>query len=339
MDIWCLLLLAFTGITLLSVCFFCINIWHEFVPLIRLLMAFRVHVNTLAYVAVTVNRRNVLLYLRPHFSHHPVFTYTAALHDNIECLRQMHELGYVWHELTCAVAFVNGHVHCLHYAHQHGAALNLDKADQVQNAECMLYLILHGATFTDKALVNASERKDVRMFDLLLSTWGYAVSFQKLCIIAELGFHEAIDRPCQQYPDQEEMKTALQIAANCGHIEFLRVLHEKRHWPLPSSSKIHFQSSVAARTRDQIMSYLQTHTYVESECIECGMTALVHVPLQYKEVQQHPRWRKYARAGRKILDAMERAYLDPRYKWCRRGLMRDYHELMSITIKDHTATV
>lgn len=333
MDIWCSILVAYTGVTLLSLCFFYINVWQESVPLIRLwlLMALRVSVDTLAYFAVTSNSPKVILYLRELYSNNPAFTYTAALHGNIDCLRYMHELGYVWANLTCAAAFVNGNIECLQYAHQHGAMLNLEKADQVQNADCMFYLILHGATFTEKALIKACARKDLQMFDLLLSTWGYRLDFFKVCMIAQLGFHKAIDRPCKQH-DFEGMKTVMVVAANYGHVEFLRVLHEKWCWPLPSTCEVQFQSTVSARIRDQILSYLHTHTYVEAECIECGITTLLDAPLHHKAVQQHPRWRKYVRAGRKILDAMERAYLDPRHKWCRRRLLRDYTELMAITL-------
>ncbi len=110
-------------------------------------------------------------------------------------------------------------------------------------------------------------------------------------------------------------------AAHC-HASCLQYAHENGcPWDV--------QTLMNVTTCSNIHAYIKKHEVINNICIACALQKQQYdkIPWDHPSLWYHESYVKYLKARRKIQRAMERAYLDPNYKICRRRLMKDYEQL------------
>ena len=88
------------------------------------------------------------------FGHHPVplCVIIAAKHGQIECLKCLHEKGYVWNASVIAAAAGNGELACVTFLHESGCQWDASacrEAAKGGHLDCLTYLHEHGCRWDD----------------------------------------------------------------------------------------------------------------------------------------------------------------------------------------------
>lgn len=137
----------------------------------------------------------------------------------------------------------------------------------------------------------------------------------------------AIDNHCPYSSD------ILVSTAFAGHLDCVEYLHTTLNLYL-TTQPTSFQPMTTSQ--QACFAYLRQHSHIQNhKCLVCifmhPKVPILHIDWNDKVLWRVNEARKYLFARYKIYKAMERAYLDPDYLWCRRRLMRDFDTLCEIT--------
>ena len=100
---------------------------------------------------------------------------SAAEKGHIDCLTQIHEVGFSWDEEVCEVAAGNGHLKCLVYAHENGCPWDEDTvvwAARGGHLDCIIYAMNKGCPWDERAYEQAVEAGEIDVIEYLRTNMG-----------------------------------------------------------------------------------------------------------------------------------------------------------------------
>lgn len=288
---------------------------------------------------------------------HKTTTYYAE-RGQLDELKKVNDNNMLWHRDTCVAAAKNGQLECLQYAIKNGYLFvtynNLHRsciaAAEEGHIECLRYIgtLNHPFVLDDEITYAAALHGHLDCLIYAHEQQFFIQQYYKYKIpiaAAEGGHLDCLKFLYEQEPYIIDHKT-YHAAAKYGHIDCLRFLHEKGvpcvdemsmdvHYDIAMGfkvmrSKINIFEWIAKRKK--CLMYTRDHQYMQNgKCIQCFFTSDAFcvdlIDWNDKRLWYVPAAWKYLRARRKIYMAMERAYIDPKYTWCRRRLLRDFAEL------------
>lgn len=172
---------------------------------------------------------------------------TALCNTDLACLKYLFARGFISnHDISCAVAAVQGSVDCLAYLHQknfpwdehvcvcaathgHSCPRGVETCEQAATAgqaECLMFAITRGCTWSKQTVYNVAAHGHIHIFkefpQLKTRAWfgevaGFAAKYGQLDLLKYL------------YSVQCSWSVhATMFAARYGHMECLRYLHEQQ---------------------------------------------------------------------------------------------------------------